>query len=64
MSHPAVRPPNTLPDSSAASPSGRVPSIKYLMEPSLALPIRMPFFQPGFRMPFTPSGASSAPPIR
>src|SRR5579864_5797768 len=64
-SHPPVSPPKMLPSSSAARPSGRVPSMKYFSEPSLALPIRMPFFQPGFRMASPPpSGASCAPPIR
>src|ERR1700687_3561044 len=63
-SHPPVSPPKMLPHSSAASPSGRVPSMKYLIEPSLALPIRIPFFHPGFRMALPPpSGASFAPPI-
>src|SRR6266852_876859 len=63
-SHPPVSPPKTLPNSSAASPSGRVPSMKALIEPSFALPIRIPFFHPGFRIALPPpSGASFAPPI-
>jgi len=52
-----------LPSSSAARPSGCVPSMKYFSDPSFALPMRIPFFQPGLRTGFIASSASGAPTI-
>src|SRR6516162_6796627 len=61
---PAVKPAKMFPNSSADKPSGLVPGTKYFNDPSVALPMRIPFFQPGFRMALPPpSGASGGPAI-